>query len=304
VLIEETMDLFSRNLVSTFQLCADIKDDTWNIDGDAGQIQQVLINLFENSLHATEGAGTLHLTARNFVLFDRAMSEAFECDPGHYVIITIADDGHGMSETIRERVFEPFFTTKKPGMGTGLGLANARSIVRQHQGHITCTSTEEQGTAFSLYLPRHRAGKTFAHRREAGQGITEKNTPGVLVVEDEALLRNLVISLCEKNGYRTFGAADGLEALEFITENPDEIFAIVLDLAMPRMTGTELFRRLNEEGIHLPVIVASGFLVDRDKFIEETGGAPYAIFSKPYQLAELITKVHELRDLAGVVIAS
>lgn len=301
--IGNVVDRFAKDIPSTLKVETKFKDDLWDIDADETLLHQVMVNILENARQATFGRGTINLTARNFVLEDRAVSEAFECDPGQYVIVTISDNGVGMRKKTRERVFEPFFTTKESEAGIGLGLTNALGIVRQHGGHILCTSALGQGTTFSLYLPRYIS--IDAEIAEDGcprLDPQEDKAPGVLVVEDETLLRNLVMTLCRKNGYRAFGAADGQEALEFIQTKPDEVFAAVIDLAMPRMTGTEFFRRINAGGIHLPVIVASGFLIDRDQFIEETGGTPFAIFSKPYQLNELIAKIDELRDKSGVAL--
>ncbi|MDF1811638.1 MAG: response regulator [Verrucomicrobiales bacterium] len=120
--------------------------------------------------------------------------------------------------------------------------------------------------------------------------------PGVLVVEDEEVIRNMVVSLCERNGYRTFPAGDGIEALEIIAEHEKDILVAILDIAMPRMTGTELYREMILSNSKIPVIVASGFLVDKDEIIQQTGGTPYAIFSKPYALNDLLDKINEIRD--------
>ena len=306
-LIKDAVALCSSNAPDTFSIFSDLDDDAWDIHADQTQILQVLINIFDNALDATGGEGELHISARNFVLNNPEMCEAFDCNPGHYVIITMSDDGEGMTPEVREKVFEPFFTTKDhgSGAGTGLGMANALGIIRQHGGHISCTTAVDQGTTFSLYLPRYRIIEKVDRSRRPNFAEAVRNgnkTPGVLVVDDEELLRNLVRTLCEKNGYRTFGAADGQEAIEFIEDNRDELFTAVIDLAMPRMTGTELLRKMSQQGIELPVIVASGFLVDSDKFVEETGAAPYAIFSKPYHLNDLIEKIDELRDQAGLAL--
>ena len=307
-LIAEACKLFTSKVPDTFRIAWDVEDDCWDIHGDETQILQVLINIFENALHATEGNGRVHISCRNYVLNDRDLSEAFECDPGHYVVITISDDGRGMPPEVRERVFEPFFTTKEVGEGTGLGMANALGIIKQHGGCISCTSAESEGTAFSLYLPRHRSESE--RRRVHDRGVPSirstaiSGEPAVLVVDDEELLRNLVRALCEKNGYRTLGAVDGVEALEIIESHPGEIFAAVIDLAMPRMTGTDLIHQIGERGEEFPVIVASGFLVDVEKFIEETGVEPFAILSKPYQLNELIEKINEIREQSEVVLTS
>ncbi len=307
--IHETVDLFCSKLGerSNFSISVSLEDNCWPIKADREQLIQVLINLFENSMHACETGGELVISSRNFILSDSAMANALDCKVGHYVILTTNDNGCGINADAQSKVFEPFFTTKEVGKGTGLGMANAMGVIRQHGGHITCTSVEGQGTAFSLYLPRCRDTAPSSSAKRCLPSVKQRDCdinlePGILVVDDEELLRNLVRTLCEKKGYRTFGACHGQEALEIIQDFEDEILAIVLDLAMPCMTGNELFTKLNEEGYNIPVIVTSGFLVDTEEFISETKGEPYAIFSKPYQLNDLITKINEIKASSEVAL--
>lgn len=278
-LVKHALSFPGTDTPGRLEINTDFKQGLWKIEVEESQLLQALTDILGASIHATGSAGTLNITARNFVLNDPATSVAFDCQPGHYVILTIAVDGVGIAES-------------------DMDLAFTRETVKEQGGHVSFTSAEKQGTAFSLYLPRHHQHDIDFDTRLVTPA------PGVLVVEDEELIRNLVMTLCEKNGYRTFAAADGIEALECIKEHGDEIFVAVIDIAMPRMTGTELFKHMVRSGIDIPVIVASGFLVDAKKIAEETGGTPCAIFAKPYQLTELIVKIDELRDHAGLVIAS
>ncbi|MEO0413366.1 MAG: ATP-binding protein [Verrucomicrobiota bacterium] len=281
--------------------------DLWSIDADRSQIHDVLRSVLDNAVFATEETGSITINGSNYVLNDLELAEATGCAPGHYVILTVSDNGVGMEEETLERIFEPFFTTKEVGEGTGLGMANAKGIIRQHGGHISCTSERGEGTTLSIYLPRHRVSATTPENRLRNRDLDtplSTDKPTVLVVDDEELLRNLVRTFLEKCGYQTIGASDGVEGWEILQKKRDQIFAAVFDLAMPNMTGTELYRRVNQAGMELPVIIASGYLVDADEFCKETGGTPTAIFSKPYQLTELRGKIDQIRDESGLIMAS
>ena len=298
--IEDSLKLFRSTTAPGLKIDLDVDFDGWNIHADREKLGHVFLNILKNAARATDGEGQIVISGRTHILDDPGMARAMDCNLGHYLVINITDDGIGMTDETRERVFEPFFTTKETGQGTGLGLANSLGIIRQHGGHLSCTSIAGEGTTFTIFLPRERTLANRQKLREAAsqreqvlnrEAAEDRQTPAILVVDDEELLRNVVRTMLHRNGFRTFGAGNGREALELIEENNSKISAIILDLAMPEMTGNELFKLLNESGSTIPVIVASGYLVDTEKFIRESGKRPAAFFSKPYQLGDLLRQV-------------
>lgn len=302
-LVRESVDAFRSQAGFDFSIDFEETEDSWNVDVDATQVKQVLNTVLENSYDACEGSGEVRIRSREFVLNDQVLADSLDCKPGHYVSITVSDNGPGMSEEVYRHVFDPFFTTKEPGKGTGLGLSNALGILKQHGGQIFCTSAPGEGTTFSIYLPRHRAEDGAATRDATAplrplrrNASSSPTTARVLVVDDEDLLRNLVVTMFQKRGMSTFEACNGQEALQVLEAHGDEIDAIILDLSMPVMGGKEAFRRMNEMGLTIPVIVTTGFLVDAEAFKRDTGGKPFAIHSKPYQLADVYTQVCDIAE--------
>ncbi|MEM7696947.1 MAG: ATP-binding protein [Verrucomicrobiota bacterium] len=282
-----------------------LNSDLWEVEADPVQLAKVIESILENADLASEPGDTIEITARNFVLSDPGLAEVIGCAPNHYVVISIADHGCGMNDDVRRHIFDPFFTTRDTGAGSGLGLSNALGVMHQHDGNITCTSAEGEGTTVNLYLPRaRRAIRDDELRPAPGRNAAAAEEPIILVVDDEELLRNLVCTTLKRNGYRPLKAANGLEALQIIKKQRDRIMAVTLDLAMPTMTGTETFREMNAAGIDIPVVIGSGFLVDTDAFVAETGGKPYAIFSKPYQLTDLLGTINDIRDTHRLALSS
>src|SRR5262249_13423851 len=157
-------------------------------------------------------------------------------------------------------LFEPFFTTKPPGQGTGLGLAMVYGIVRQHQGWVECTSTVGAGTTFSLFLPPSAAAPTVSDRPTSHDPLPGTET--VLLVDDEALLRELARGVLEQAGYKVLTACDGLEALEVHRRHAQEIDLILLDQSMPRLSGPDTLRRLRQDGPPPRVLFSSGFATE------------------------------------------
>ena len=211
---------------------------------------------------------------------------------GRHISLTVADTGIGMNAETQRRIFEPFFTTKGPGAGTGLGLSTVYGIVEQSGGHIAIESEAGRGTAFTIYLPAVDPAAPAEQENGTGQvGDAGRGTERILLVEDDAAVRNLVAEALTVQGYQVLAAEGPDQALEF-AQREDELDLLFTDLLMPQMNGRELARRLAEQRPHLRVLYSSGYAGERDG----TGEDPRAFLQKPYSLSILAAKVREVLD--------
>jgi CheY-like chemotaxis protein len=231
-----------------------------SIEADLGMLEQVLMNLAVNARDAMPQGGLLTLATEAIEIEVAYVDTHPEAVPGPHVCMTVSDTGIGMDAATRERIFEPFFTTKEVGKGTGLGLATAYGMVKQHQGWIEVTSAVGRGSTFKVFLP--------ASRKQAGEPGTEKPTKTgleghgetILVVEDEPALRSLARRVLQNHGYSVLEAGRGSEALSVWEKHAAEIHLLLTDMVMPGgMTGRELARRLRTRDPGLKVIYTSGY---------------------------------------------
>ncbi len=282
-LIEEIVRLVRATFPPRIVLRTEIARGLWDLDADATQLHQVLLNLCVNARDAMPGSGTLTITAANVVV-KREDQPPGELKPGHHVAIAVSDTGCGISEDARTHIFEPFFTTKAPGEGTGLGLSTVAGIVRNHGGTVTIDSTVGQGSTFRVFLPALLAASD-APRTEPAPPPTASGEL-VLVVDDEPGVRSVLCALLERAGYRTIAAADGEEAMRVFLLRRDEIRLVLSDLAMPVMDGLTLIRALRGLEPALPIVAAAGALEPTTQQ-ELTSLAVNEILAKPYRPPEL-----------------
>jgi PAS domain S-box-containing protein len=260
---------------------------------DAGQIEQVLVNLATNARDAMPQGGVLTIGTGLVDLDQEFVATHGYGVPGRYALLTVADTGLGMDEATRQRIFEPFFTTKEVGKGTGLGLAIAYGIVKQHQGYINCYSEPGRGTTFRIYLPLAEAAA------EPAAAPAPAPPPGgsetILLAEDSDSVRALSRDLLEKFGYRVVEAADGEAAVERFRERREEIRLAILDVIMPRKNGRQACEEMLALRPDLKVLFTSGYTAD----IFQRDGGPAAgrpFLSKPILPNELLTTVRRLLD--------
>ncbi|MDI7274898.1 MAG: CHASE4 domain-containing protein [Anaerolineae bacterium] len=262
---------------------------------DAGQIEQVLINLVVNAGDAMPTGGKLTIETSNVTLDADYARQHVDVTPGEYVMLAVSDTGCGMTDEVKARVFEPFFTTKEPGKGTGLGLATSYGIVKQNGGHIWFYSEPGKGTTFKIYFPRTLDRSSEPH--DPGDALRLPGVQTVLLVEDDAAVRSFAARGLREAGYRVLEAASGPEALGVAAQQSRvPIHLLVTDLVMPQMGGDELARRLRVSHPELKALFVSGYapgaVNHRGAIGEET-----AFVEKPFSLATLIAKVREV--LAG-----
>jgi PAS domain S-box-containing protein len=260
---------------------------------DAGQIEQVLINLVANARDAMPNGGTLSVTTAMTILDEEFRTVHGYGEPGDYALLAVADNGEGMAEEIRQRVFDPFFTTKEVGKGTGLGLSVCYGIVKQHGGYINCYSEPGRGTVFRIYLPLSRGEAEFA---EPGRAVFPAGgTETILLAEDDPVVRNLTTTLLTEFGYTVIQAADGDEAIARFREAGEKIALCIFDVIMPRMKGWEAFDGIRAIGPTVPVLFMSGYQADFDRLADLTkNGAGF--LSKPVVPRDLLAKVREMLE--------
>ena len=208
-------------------------------------------------------------------------------------LLEVTDTGHGMDKQTAEHVFEPFFTTKEMGRGTGLGLAMVHGIVKQHYGHITCSSEVGQGTTFRVYLPAMEAEVELDV--ETTRTMPAFGTETILLVDDEEFVRELGARILTKHGYTVLQAVNGREALDLFKKERSQISLVILDLIMPEMGGTECLKELLKIDPQVNVLVASGYSADAS--VKETiqMGAK-GFVSKPFRFKGLLRDVRRVLD--------
>jgi len=231
--------------------------------------------------------GTITVETGNTVFDEPYTQEHFDLDPGPYVMLAVSDTGVGMDRPTREHVFEPFFTTKEPGKGTGLGLATIYGIVRQARGHVWLYSEPGHGSAFKLYFPRvdaePREESTRSRQLPAGGGA-------VLLVEDDATVRDMTTQLLERAGYRVTAVEDGQRALETFAQLAGRIDALVTDVIMPGMTGLALAEQILDMDPSVRVVLLSGYTaetLDLTRLMER--GATFV--AKPITARQLVAAI-------------
>jgi len=206
---------------------------------DAGQIEQVLMNLAANARSAMPDGGILSIGTEALELDDAFTKAHGYGIPGLYALVSVTDTGHGMDEKTKERIFEPFFTTREVGKGTGLGLAMVYGIIKQHEGYITTYSELGRGTTFKIYLPliQAEAELTEPVRPAAAGSGPPKGRETVLLAEDDSEVRKITRNILEGSGYRVIEAVDGEDAINKFLLNKDEIQLLIFDVIMPKKSG-------------------------------------------------------------------
>jgi len=284
--------LLRRTLPADIEVACALADGVFPVLIDPGQFEQVLLNLAINARDAMPKGGTLTIETANMVV-EEPVAELPDLGPGVYATIAVSDTGIGMDEDMKQRAFEPFFTTKGPGRGSGLGLASSHGIVRQAQGQIYVSSEPGRGASFRIYLPRSTATAATDEREvhRVAHGCSET----VLVVDDHAVLRAIVVESLETQGYRVLDAASGDEAIGLLARHTGPLDLLLTDVVMPQMNGSELAEYVLRSNPSLPVLFMSGY-TERN-VLEVHRGAGF--LAKPFTPQTLVVKVREILDRAA-----
>jgi len=289
-LVDKTATMFGRTKKEVV-ISTRFEEDLWAVEADQGQIEQVLLNLFVNAWQAMPGGGDLILETKNVTLNAAAVSP-YGLPPGSYVKVSIRDSGLGMDENTQRRIFEPFFTTKEMGRGTGLGLASAYGIIKNHNGIIEVESKVGEGTTFTIYLPASQ--KTV--QKEAGQeGIILRGPETVLLVDDEDMIIEVGAEILEALGYKVLTARSGPEAIEVFNANKGQVDIVVLDMIMPGMGGGDAYDQLREIDPNVKVLLSTGYSL-RGEASEILKRGCNGFIQKPFNIKMLSQKLREILD--------
>jgi len=267
------------------------KENLWSVEVDRGQIEQVLLNLYVNAWQSMPGGGDLYLETENLTL-DETDVKPFGIEPGKYVKISVTDTGVGMDKATREKIFEPFFTTKEMGRGTGLGLASAYGIIKNHGGFINVYSEKGHGTTFNIYVP---ASEKEVVEEKAPAGDILRGTETVLFVDDEDMIIEVAEELFEQLGYKVLTARNGKEAIEIYEKNKEQIDIVLLDMIMPDMSGSDTYDRLKAIDPNIKVLLSSGYSIN-GQATEIMDRGCNGFIQKPFKMKELSQKLRETLD--------
>lgn len=289
-LVAELKQIADQTFPKSICVYTDVPADLWAVSGDATQLHQVLMNLVVNARDAMPKGGTLKITAENLFIDTHYARMHLEAKVGSYIVITVADSGVGMPPEIVERIFEPFFTTKELGQGTGLGLSTVMGIVKGHGGFVNVYSQVGRGTKFKVYLP---AVETIEKQRSPLLELPPGQGELILVVDDEAAIRETTKTSLETYNYRVLTASDGIEAIAAYVQHRTQISLVLLDLMMPSMDGFITIRTLHKLNRQVKIIATSGLASNAQVAATLTSGVK-TFLSKPYTARELLKSIHEL----------
>jgi PAS domain S-box-containing protein len=291
ILIKETLKLIRSTLPSTIEIRQALDEDAIEsiVTADPTQIHQVLMNLCANASHAMrEHGGTLSISLKNVAIDESARRDLADLEPGPCLKLTVADTGHGIDESVRQRIFEPYFTTKGQSEGTGLGLALTYGIVKSLSGAISVFSEPGKGTTFDVYLPRVR---TMSQPVPAVQPATLPTGQGlVLVVDDERSIVDMLREMLESLGYDVAERYSSYDALQAFRARPDCFDLVITDLTMPHMTGIELAKEILKVRADIPILLCTGFSETADEKRIRLQGIR-GLLMKPVALCDLAETV-------------
>ncbi|MEH1805553.1 MAG: PAS domain S-box protein [Nostoc sp.] len=289
-LISEIIQIAKQTFPKSIEFSTVIPEGIWAIAGDTTQLHQVLMNLLVNARDALPDGGNINISVENKFIDEAYTRMNLDAKVGHYIVITVADNGIGIPPEILDRIFEPFFTTKEVNTGTGLGLSTVLGIMRSHDGFIKVSSNVGRGSKFDLFLPAVEATPVFKIEDLdvlPGQGEL------ILVVDDEAQIREIATIILENHNYKILTASNGIEAIALYAQHKHQINAVLMDLMMPEMDGITAIRTLRKMSNQLQIIACSG-LNSMDVFTQAADVNVQVILSKPYTARELLNTLHHL----------
>ncbi|RKZ09820.1 hypothetical protein DRQ25_05055 [Candidatus Fermentibacteria bacterium] len=292
-IINEQMTTLQRVIGEDIVLEFLASTETIYINGDQDMIEQMLLNILLNAKDAMPGGGRILVKTKR-VFLDREFCRTYSSnDQGYYVLLSISDTGCGMDKETLSRIFEPFFSTKGITAGTGLGLSTVYGIVSQHDGIINANSKPDNGSVFLIYLPMVKK-ESIIEELLPEHEITVETSKTIVITEDDESVRNLTSDVLSEAGHEVITAANGEEAVVLVTDSPDSVDLVVLDVIMPVLGGYEAAEMIREVRPDIPLIFCSGYKegqndkdihkhLDRSRFL-----------SKPYSMAQLLNAVNEL----------
>jgi CheY-like chemotaxis protein/two-component sensor histidine kinase len=291
--ITQIRELIYRTIPKMIHIELMLSEHPTFINADASQVDQIIMNLAVNAGHAMQEGGSLVIETKAVAL-DRAYClDHIEAIPGHYVLLSVSDTGHGIDRKTMERIFEPFFTTKGPGIGTGLGLSVVYGIVKQHGGHITCYSEPGAGATFRIYFPAMVSEAKY--EKPIDLTVPKGGPETILLVDDDETVRDVGEEMLCEYGYRVITAPNGREALEIYRSERESISLVILDLFMPGMGGKECLQALLRMDPKVRVLLVSGF-TRNDEITDALNSGAKGFIGKPVDISQFLEKIRKIID--------
>jgi two-component system cell cycle sensor histidine kinase/response regulator CckA len=287
-LIRSTIEMFGRTR-KEIMITAQLEPQLLPVEIDRSQIEQVLLNLFLNAWQAMPLGGQLAIESRNLEVRTDD-SRVFQLPPGLYICVAVSDAGVGMDEETQSRIFDPFFTTKERGHGTGLGLASAYGIVKNHGGLITVFSEKGNGSTFRVYLPA--TTKAVEKRLQAAAAVSG-GTETILLIDDEKMILDVSQQMLVSLGYRVFAADNGDQAINVFRKNLQDIDLVILDMIMPQMSGSQVFDALKEIDSRARILLSSGYSIN-GQAMEIMRRGCRGFIQKPFSIEDLARKIRQI----------
>ncbi len=292
--VEEVLSILKHTIDKKIAIVRELAQDLHAVKADAGQLNQVLLNLCVNARDSMAAAESCTLTVRtyNIRLDEKHFVTGDISIPGEYTVVSVADTGTGIDQALLSKIFDPFFSTKKQGEGTGLGLSMVYGIVKSHNGYIDIVSEPGNGSSFDVYLP------SLCHRHDRGDIVSVAETclnpeelrggsETILLIEDEELIRNFCSTLLKQTGYNVLQAEDGVSAVSLYGELREDIDLVLLDMILPNKNGPEVFYELMAMNPDVKVILVSGYCIDsRSEQLLKDGAITFV--QKPYEIEKLL----------------
>jgi nitrogen-specific signal transduction histidine kinase/CheY-like chemotaxis protein len=291
-LLDETMSVVRESFPKDIILDARVPDNLWPIVADPTQVHQVLLNLCVNARDAMGSGGTLTLNAENCLLSENAARRIEGASAGAWVVLHVGDTGTGIPPDVLAHIWEPFFTTKGAEGGTGLGLSTVRGIVENHKGFITLTTQPGRGTTFRVHLPAAEVKKEGGNVEPIQPGAMEGAGELIVVVDDDARIREMTAAILSRHGYRVLTASDGTEAVAIFAARGSEISMIITDVRMPNLDGAALANVVLQLNPLVKILAMSGLSSGgQNGQMQRYAGA---FLYKPFKIEALLHAVHGL----------
>jgi two-component system, cell cycle sensor histidine kinase and response regulator CckA len=285
--IEELAEkIFPKSIV----FHAECAPDLWCVEGNAGQLNQVLMNLCVNARDAMPQGGNLSISAKNLVIDKDNIQMSPQARLGPYVVLTVLDTGLGIPAEMVSRIFEAFFTTKDASQGSGLGLSIVAGIVKNHHGFTLVSSRVNRGSQFQVFLP---ALKTMTTSPEESLSLPRGNAELILVVDDEATILETIEPMLENFGYQVITAQEGIEAIALYRQHQDKISVVLMDMMMPSMDGEAAILGLKSINPQVKIIANSGLPLNHQSTVNVDANVK-ALLPKPYSIEMLLTTLYEV----------
>ncbi len=291
-LLQETLSVISETFPKNIRLVDDFSADLWPTMADPTQIEQVIMNLAVNARDAMPNGGVLSLKAENCMLDERAAKKIEGAMAGAWLVLHVEDTGTGIPPEALGHIWEPFYTTKDADKGTGLGLSTVRGIVEHHRGFISLKTQPGRGTTFRVYLPAAEIPAKTGHLDPVRPSSVRGNGELVLIVDDEAQIRDITAAILSRHGYRVLIAGDGSEAVSIFAARSSEISVVVTDMSMPNLDGSVLANIVQHLNPAVKILAMSGLSSGggESKMQRFTG----AFLFKPFKVEALLQAVNKL----------